>query len=174
MKLNNYLKTFLNRTLLIFFVLIFCLSLLEIGLRVIGRMPSNMTDGIFEQYGNSYRLKRNIRKVTNWPSFSYITYTNSFGFRDKKVGERDVNNKPYYIFLGGSDAFANGVNYEDSFVGIFAEAASKNNIDILNMAVGGHFFEDQKTIFMKFMNNAPRKPSMIILCMNINIVSFFD
>ena len=174
MKTKINIRKYFRTILIVLITIIFCLTLLEIGLRISGHRPSNMTDGFFEKYGNSYRLKKNIKKITNWPSYSYITYTNSFGFRDKKIGERNPNNKPYIIFLGGSDAFGNGVNYEDSFVGIFAEAASKRNIEILNMAVGGHYFEDQKALFIEFMDNVSRKPSKVVLCVNPTIIYEFD
>jgi hypothetical protein len=174
MKIANNITKYFRKVIVISITLIVCFLLLEIGLRSLGHIPSNMTDGFFEKYGKSYRLKTNLIKIVNWPSFSYIAYTNSFGFRDNKIGERNVNNKPYVVFLGGSDAFGNGVNYEDSFVGIFAEAASKNNIETLNIGVGGHFFEDQKALFLDFINNSPRKPSMVILCVNPINISCFD
>ena len=136
---NLDFKTFFNKIVIVIMTLIVSLILLEAGLRLIGRMPTNMTDGFYEQYGNSYRLKMDIKKVTNWPSFSYVTYTNSFGFRDKTTGTRQISDKPYYVFLGASDVFANGVNYEDSFVGVFDKLASNNGIEILNMGNGRRY-----------------------------------
>ena len=174
MKLNIHLKTFLNRTLVIFIVLIFCFSLLEIGLRVIGRVPTEMMEGIVEQWGSSFRLKNNLKKTIRYPSFSYEVNTNSFGFRDKTTGEKNLDNKPYYIFLGASDVFANGVNYEDSFVGILGEFASKKGIEVLNLAIGGHFFLDQELLFKDFLKKVIRKPEKLFFCVNALHIPKFD
>ena len=151
-----------------------CLLLLEIGLRCKGHIASNMTDGMFEKHGNSYRLKRNLIKKINWPSFSYVVYTNSFGFRAIKNEIKKAQNTPYIIFLGDSLTFANGVNYEESFVGIFSKESAKKNIDVINMAVGGHYFEDQKALFMEFVNNSQKKPSMVFLCFTPTLIRTID
>lgn len=167
-------KSLLTRVLVILISLIFCFVILEIGLRLIGRIPTNMTDGIFEQYGSSYRLKKNIAKVTNWPSFSFTTCTNNFGFRDKNTETMDIDNKEFYVFLGASDVFANGVNYEQSFVGIFEQEVLKYNIEILNMAAGGHWFIDQEEMFKDFIVKFRHKPSIVFFGMNPLTMRIFD
>jgi len=166
----------LNEKIIVCCITIFiCFIILEIGLRIIGRLPSNMIAGICEQWGNSYCLKKNIKKDTHYPAYSYTTYTNSFGFRDKTIGDRDISEKPYYIFLGASEVFANGVEYEDSFVGILAEHVSKKGITVLNMAIGGHRFPDQEVLLKDFLKKAPRKPPDIIFhCVNALHIPKFD
>jgi hypothetical protein len=171
--INNF-KTYSEKPIILLVVILFCLSLLEIGLRIMGWMPSNMTDGIFVQHGTSYRLGKNIEKLTQWPSFSYVTYTDSFGFRDKKYAERNINEKPYFVFLGASAVFGNGVNYEDSFVGIFADSLTEHGIEVLNLAVGGHNFADQEALFIDFTKNISRKPSKVFLCLNPLFIYNFD
>ena len=174
MKHNNYLKTFLNRALVIFIVLILCLSLLEIGLRVIGRFSTGMSEGIVEQWGSSFRLKKNVAKTIKYPAYSYEIYTNSFGFRDKTTGEKNIEGKPYYVFLGASEVFGNGVNYEDSFVGILGDYASRKGFEVLNMAIGGHFFLDQEWLFKEFLKGVSRKPEKLFFCVNALHIPKFD
>lgn len=168
------MKTLFEKVIILFFTIFLCLSLLEIGLNAMGRKPSNMTDGIFVKHGNSYRLGKNISKSTQWPAYSYMTYTNSFGFRDKQTGERNINEKPYFVFLGASVVFAMGVNYEDSFVGKFAANAEGHGIEVLNLAVGGHYFDDQENLFIDFTKNTARKPSKVFICLSPLAIFNYD
>lgn len=174
MKPDSFLKIFWSKTLAVFTVLIFCIFLLEIGLRLMGRAPTEMIEGIAEQHENSFRMKKNLKKTIRWPSYAYEVYTNSFGFRDKAVGEKNIDGKPYYVFLGASEVFANGVNYEDSFVGIFGDYASKQGTEVLNMAIGGHFFLDQEWLFKDFLKKVSRKPDALFFCVNALHIPKFD
>ena len=133
-----------------------------------------MTDGIFEQFGNSYRISKNITKVNRWPTYSFTVSTNSLGFRDRAPGTRNITDKPYALVMGSSDTFANGVDYEDSFVGLIDEAASKKGMEVLNMAAGGHKISDQLLLFKDFMATAPAKPSVIYFCMNPLLIYTFN
>lgn len=172
--MKKKLSSFIEKFVIVTFILISCIIFLEIGLRSIGRMPTNTTIGISEQWGSCFRLKKNITKTINWPAFSFTIYTNEFGFRDKKIGKKDIDKKPYYVFLGASEVFANGVNFEDSFIGIFANFASKKGIDVLNLAVGGHRFPDQDSLFKEFISNAPQKPAICFNCVNDLHIPKFD
>lgn len=151
-----------------------CMVILEVGLRIMGRVPSNITDGIFEQSGDSYRLRKNIFKVSRWPSFTFTTYTNSLGFRDKETGDRNITDIPYFLFLGDSLVFANGVDYEDSFAGIFADLTVNNNIEVLNMGIGGHHIADQEKLLIDFTRGLAKKPSKIFFFVDPVFISTFD
>lgn len=151
-----------------------CLVLLEIGLRAVGRSPTNMAEGIADQYGDSFRLKKNITKTVKFPAFSYTVHTNEFGFRDADVGPRDLKGKPFDVFLGASDVFGNGVDYEDSFVGVFAREASKRGIGVLNLAVGGHYFLDQESLLKDFLKETGLKPATVFYCVNALHIPKFD
>ena len=59
-----------NKFAAVIMTIIVCLIMLELGLRAIGRSPTNMADGIAEQWGDSFRLKKNITKVMKFPAFS--------------------------------------------------------------------------------------------------------
>ena len=163
-----------NKFAAIIVTIIVCLIMLELGLRAIGRSPTNMADGIAEQWGDSFRLKKNITKVMKFPAFSYTVHTDEFGFRDRAVGSRDLKDKPFCIFLGASDVFGNGVDFEESFVGIFAPEASKRGLKVLNLAVGGHYFLDQESLLKEFMSETGLTPAKVFHCVNALHIPKFD
>ena len=164
----------MKKALMAVATLVCCLVMLELGLRALGRSPTNMADGIADQYGDSFRLKKNITKVMKFPAFTYTVHTNGFGFRDRAVGSRDLKDRHFDVFLGASDVFGNGVNFEDSFVGIFAEEASKHGQDVLNLAVGGHYFLDQEALLKDFMRDTGLSPARIFHCVNALHIPKFD
>ncbi len=151
-----------------------CLIMLELGLRAIGRSPTNMADGIADQYRDSFRLKRNITKVMKFPAFTYTVHTNEYGFRDRTVGPKGLSGRPFCVFLGASDVFGNGVDFEDSFVGIFAAEASKQGLEVLNLAVGGHYFLDQEALLRDFMDSTGLRPRTVFHCVNALHIPKFD
>ncbi|MCG7851184.1 MAG: hypothetical protein MIO92_01540 [Methanosarcinaceae archaeon] len=158
----------------IFLTILTCLVLLELGLRALGRRPTNMADGIAEQYGDSFKLKKNVTKHFNYPAYSYTVHTNAYGFRDKAAGPKDLTSRPFFAFLGASDVFGNGVDFEETFVGIFAQEALKRGSEVINLAVGGHYFLDQEYLFRDFMESTHLKPSTVFLCVNALHIPKFD
>lgn len=162
-----------NLTVIIVTILC-CLGMLEAGLRLLGRVPTNMADGIAEQWGDSFRLKKSITKVIRFPAFTYTVRTNNYGFRDKDTGPKSLAGKPFHVFLGASDVFGNGVDFEDSFVGIFAQEAAQRGSEVLNLAVGGHFFLDQEALLKDFMEGSGLTPTTIFFCLNALHIPKFD
>lgn len=162
----------------VFFVilptLIACLMLLEIGLRLIGRTPSNMSDGIFEQFQNSYRLKKGITKISRTPVYSCVIHINSLGFRDRGSGPRALGPKPYDLFLGESLTFGNGLDYDNTFVGLYAQAQEQRGTDVVNLAVGGHRFLDQEALFHDFSKAAGQQPARVLICFSPLLINGFD
>ena len=154
--------------------IIICLLVLDLGLRAIGRSPSNVTNGFFIQNGDSYRLKKNLQKTINWPAFSYVAYTNEFGARDRIRGEKKLEDRKYVVFLGDSATFGNGVDYEDSFVGVFDRLSDSIGIEVVNLAVGGHHFPDQVDVLHEFMDSVTQKPLAVFICVNPNFILTFD
>jgi len=80
--------------------LVLCLVMLEVGLRALGQLPSNATEGMFEKNGSTYRLRANLTKRLRTPSYTCTVETNSFGLRDRKAGERTLGPAPYFAFVG--------------------------------------------------------------------------
>lgn len=151
-----------------------CLGMLELGLRMMGRLPSNTTDGIFELHGSSYRLKANQTKLSRTPSFTCTIHTNAYGLRDRAPGPRRLGPEPYFAFLGDSLTFGNGVDYDDSFVGVFAGLARARGRDAVNLAVGGHRLSDQEERLEEFLAVAPQKPSHVVVMFTPPLVAMFE
>ncbi len=169
------LKAALRATLLFVLpTLVVCLFLLEVGLRALGRPPSNTTEGIFEQRGTGYGLKPNMTKVSRLPAFTYVVHTDANGFRAPAPGPRPIGAKPWFAFLGDSITFGNGVAYEDSFVGVFAEDAGKLGYEVVNLAVGGHRFSDQEDRLQQTLDAAPRKPVAVVVVFTALFVWAYD
>ena len=154
--------------------LLACLVMLEIGLRAIGRGPTNMADGTAEQDGDSFRLKKNSTKVIKYPAYTYTMHTNEFGFRDRSTGPRDLAGKPFYAFLGASDVFGNGVEYENSFVGIFADEAKKKDTRSSIWPSAGTFSWTGRTCSREFIEETGHKPATVVFCANALHIPVFD
>jgi len=154
--------------------LLACIAMLEVGLRVAGRLPSNTTEGIYDQHGSGYRLRRNLTKLSRTPSFSHTIYTNDMGFRDRAAGPRTLGTVPYVAWVGDSITFGNGVEYEQSFVGVFDELASRRGIESVNLAIGGHRFSDQEETLYEFLDAVPVKPSWVVLVLTAMGITTFE
>ena len=168
-------KAFLRTSLLVVLpTLVLCLTMLEVGLRLNGRAPSNVTDGIFEQWGDTYRLRANMNKLIRTASFSFTVNTNAYGFRDRAPGPRALGPAPYFAFVGDSATFGNGVDYANSFVGVFARFAVPYGIDVINLAVGGHRLLGEEKLLKDFLAVATSKPARVVIVFTNAFILHFD
>lgn len=153
--------------------LVACLVMLEVGLRLQGRLPSNVTDGMFEAHGDAYRLRPNQYKVSRTPSYTCSIYTNALGYRDRATGPRRLE-RPYLAWVGDSATFANGVEYEESFVGRFGLAAEPRGLEVINLAVGGHHLAEQEEQLRDFLAAAPRPPERVVVVFTPQLMALFE
>ncbi len=153
---------------------VLCAAAMEIGLRLMGRLPSNTTDGIFAPHGSSYRLKKDISKIAKTPVYSCTVYTNDLGFRDRRPGPRTIGDRPYDLFVGESLTFGNGLDYDQTFAGGYARLAAERGRDVVNLAIGGHYFRDQVEFLRDIMSSAAAKPSRVIICFSPLFVAGFE
>jgi len=140
---------------------------------MLGRKPSNMTDGIYAAEKGFYFLKPDIDKITRWPTHSFRIITNSYGFRDTKIGTPGFFDE-YYFFLGDSSVFGHGVDYAESYVGVLSEKMEQHNVSILNLAVGGHHINDQLTFLRKTIGSTDLIPQKIFLGINPFFLYYFE
>ncbi|WP_041453560.1 SGNH/GDSL hydrolase family protein [Anaeromyxobacter dehalogenans] len=153
--------------------LIVCAVLLEVGLRARGRLPSNVTDGIFVAHGEAYRLKPNQSKLSTTPSYSCTVNTNALGLRDAAPGPRLLA-APYVAWMGDSATFANGVEYEQSFVGLLGDRWRPSGIEVVNLAVGGHHIQEQEELLRDFVRAAPRRPEGVVVVFTPQLMALFE
>ena len=151
-----------------------CLAILELGLRVIGRQPSNMTDGIFEQYKNTYRLKKDLVKISHTPSYTCKIVTNAHGFRDQETGAAPIGRKPFIVYVGESLTFGNGVDFGETFVGVSGRLLDREGMDVVNLAVGGHRFPEQEELLRDFLSSAPARPSAVLIVFSPMFIEGFE
>jgi hypothetical protein len=163
-----------HRVAVIVVSLVLNVLILEIGLRLLGRIPSNKIEGFFMQHGAAYGLQVNLAKHVNEPSFSYVAYTNSLGLRDRKEGYREVKDKTFDVFLGDSATFGNGVNYEESFVGIYGNRSRPHGVEVLNLAVGGHYLKDQLERLQDLVESKCVRPRIVFICVNARLIEGYD
>ena len=104
----------------------------------------------------------------------YTIITNSLGARDKTTGEKALRHRPYVVFLGDSQVLSEGVDYEESFVGIFADYAEERGIEVLNLSIGGYYLLEQEEFFRDIVNSLPRNPSVVFYTFNPRSMNWFD
>jgi hypothetical protein len=159
--------------LLVLPTVVVCLAMLELGLRLQGRVPMGVTDDIFTPYGEAYRLKPNVTKISHTPSFTCTIHTNALGYRDRSPGPRSLEG-PYIAWMGDSATFANGVDYEASFVGRFGDFARADGLEVLNLAVGGHHLYEQEAQLADFLARAPRIPDRVVVVFTPQLMALYD
>jgi hypothetical protein len=76
--------------------------------------------------------------------------------------------------LGSSDAFGNGLDYEKTFVGVFARNMAGHQAEVVNLAVGGHHLLEQEARFRKFAARAPVPPRAVLIILNPLMIGGFD
>lgn len=94
------------------------------------RAPSRIYD---------HGFRSNATATVLWGQRTYALNTNSLGFRDRQVRHIDLRSSPHrrrIVFLGDSFTEGQGVNFEDTFVGLFA--ASNPHLDVVNAAVSSY------------------------------------
>ena len=154
--------------------LILCLCALEAGLRIDGRLPSNTTEGLFEQHGTAYRLRKNFSKLSRTPSFSCAIHTNDRGFRDRAPGPRKFGPAPYVAFVGDSLTFGNGLDYDDTFVGVFADRARERGLEVANLAVPGLHLAEMEEALTEFLVAIPQAPTQVVVVLSPLTTALFD
>jgi hypothetical protein len=164
----------LGKCLVVLGTLIVCLVILEVSLRLSGRYPMGNLEGYFERGGLSYGLKRNLTKQVLWPTMSFTVHTSDLGFRSPKPGPQPIGHHPYCAVLGASDVFGNGLDYEKTFVGVYAGKMAYHGMDVLNMGVAGHHLREQSALFKQYASSAAQAPKEVIIVLNPLLIGGFD
>lgn len=117
--------------------------------RLIGDTPSRDMGGLYEQFQeDGYKLAPNVETGANWATGPFTVYTDELGFRcdaERKYGARS-GSEIDILFLGDSQAFGNGVDYEATIPGTVAQFAERERLSVGNASVGGHHPPNQFAI----------------------------
>lgn len=151
-----------------------CLLMLEVGLRVTKRFQSDGFIGYHVSRGVSYGLQANAAKRISWPTFSFTVYTDDQGFRFKHAGPRVLGGHPYWAVLGSSEVFGNGLDYDQTFVGVFGDKMARDGIDIVNMSVPGQHLLEQVALFKSYAVSAYPMPKVVVICFNPLFIGGYD
>jgi hypothetical protein len=151
-----------------------CFAILEVGLRISGRYRIGSFGGFLEQGGLSYRLKANTTKRLEWPKVTFTVYTDDHGFRYRRTGTRAIGGKPYYAVLGSSEVFGNGLDYDQTFIGVLSGKLESDGIDVVNLAIPGHHLLEQISIFDAYASSATVQPQKVIIVLNPLFVGNYD
>ncbi len=94
-----------------------------------------------------HTLKANgQQQEQKWGHLSSPLYTNSLGFKDRRIREVPLESSSYrFLFIGDSFTEGIGVEYEKTFVGLVDSALASEHVEVLNAAVSSY----SPTIYFK-------------------------
>jgi len=118
----------------------------EVCFRWLGDRPSADMAGLFAPFGaGSYRLAPSVNTSEDLASGYVSCFTDELGLRcdSKRELATKAGDSIDVLFLGDSQGFGNGVNFEDTIAGAAAMAASVRGWRLANASVGGHSARNQ-------------------------------
>jgi hypothetical protein len=146
-----------SRAALVFWSLLFLLSVAEVGFRVLGRIQgfdyrlyaasragfSQIPLGLSCHWkGYTYTsLCPNFAGVVSTPDFAVAYKTNSRGFRDREYAVEKPAGKTRILALGDSFTFGHGIAYGDRFTDLLESAF--DDVELITMAVPGSGHDQQ-------------------------------
>src|SRR5262245_61343035 len=134
------------------FILIFVLSipLVEIVFRMVDGSPGEELRGLFTPFEQSnYKMAAMVDTNARYAWGMTEVYTDALGLRCDK--ERRFGTKPggrlNALFLGDSQMFGSGLNYEETLPGRIAQVGAREGLRIADAGINGHSVIDQlKTV----------------------------
>lgn len=136
------------RTLLLWVALAWIVSipLAEAGFRLLGDRPSRDLRNLFTQFiDGTYKLAPKVDTSADWAAGPFSVHTDGLGLRCDQARHFATTSGTAldFLFLGDSQGFGNGVNFEDTIAGSFAKLAVGDGKRVANAGVGGHGALDQ-------------------------------
>jgi len=120
---------------LLWFVLMLCMAVLELGVRILRPQKMSWLRHYKEDPVLHFVNLPNLSLETDFGEARWTIYTDENGFR---VGKNRLIKRglPAVLWLGDSFAFGNGVDYERSFIGLL-NAEKPERYYFVNTGVGG-------------------------------------
>jgi hypothetical protein len=122
------------------------LPLAEGFFRLIGDEPSVDLQGLYVSFaGDNYKLGPNVETSASLASGLVSVHTDALGLRCDGKRERGLKRGAVvdYLVIGDSQGFGNGLNFEDTIAGRFANLAANARVTVANASVGGHSLASQ-------------------------------
>ncbi len=127
-----------STTFALIWILAFCGA--EGVFRLLGDTPSADLDGLYMQFGDAYKQRPSVDTGAQWSTGYFSVHTDELGLRCD--GARQMKTSPGdhvdVLFMGDSQGFGNGVNFEDTIPGTVASLARAQNYVVRNACVSGH------------------------------------
>jgi len=150
-KLSIY-KKYVFIPFLIWFLSFF---IAEFSLQQLGDRTTEDIQGIFTQFNNSsYKLSPNVAFFAKYASGPFSVFTDGLGLRCDAARKYSVKKGDAVdiLFIGDSQGFGNGVNYENTIAGRIAIIAEGKGVRVANESVGGHALRNQFELLQWLQN----------------------
>ncbi len=119
-----------------------------------------------------YKLSPNVRADADTLVGRFSVLTDDLGLRCGKedLQRRSVAGTSHIVILGDSQAYGEGLDYEDTVVGQLASLASERGFIVNNAAVGGHYLENQFEL-ARWLDDEGVQPKHIIVLLTPYLIA---
>lgn len=121
----------------------------DAAFRLLGDRPATSLKGLYVAFGNrNYKHAPGVETDANWSTGRFGVVTDELGLRVDRARVHAVKaGQPLDVLLiGDSQGFGQGVDFEESLAGVFAQLAASGGKRVGNAAVGGHYLANQYEI----------------------------
>jgi hypothetical protein len=145
----------------------------EAVFRLLGERTTTNLANLYQPFGaGGYRLRAGAAETADTIQGRYSVVTNDLGLRcgtatpRTSPGPRRVD----IVALGDSQAFGNGLPFEDSLVGQLAARAEASGLHLENAAVGGHYLANQFEL-LRWLDTQGIRPRRILLFLSPYLIA---
>jgi hypothetical protein len=132
-------------------------------------------EGFYTPLGDSgFRHKPNAHAFHNWYSGPFEVNTDPTGFRVGKDSLAAIPKDVDILVIGDSQAFGQGVDFEQSLIGQFQSRAAKAGLTVANAAVGGHFLRNQAELCQWLARDQGVRPRLILVALTPRLLGNAD
>lgn len=146
----------------------------EIIFRLLGERTTTDLVGLYQSFGRNggYKLSPNVRADADTLVGRFSVLTNDLGLR---CGKEDLRRRSGagnmdILVLGDSQAYGEGLDYEDTVVGQLASLAKQRGLVVNNAAVGGHYLENQFEL-ARWLDDQGARPKHIIVLLTPYLIA---
>ncbi len=149
----------------------------EGAFRLAGVRPAGSIQGIYEPFGDGgFRARPNAHSFQNWFSGAFDVYTDGRGFRvgGPAGGAGEPGREVDILVAGDSQAFGQGLDYEQTVVGVLAEHGARAGLTVANAAVGGHLVRNQTELIRWQILERGLRPRVLLVCLTPRAIGIPD